>query len=703
MKWFKSSIFWRIYLINVAIILSLLALMFIVSRVILPDISRDQFHEITDETVLRLKDQISFVVEDIQGLSTYIQSNDAFKSDEPAVLNEQLREIATISPYIDSGTIVDSKGYIRSFYPNDLREMKDYNLSSRGYVKEATAKKKPHLSDVISADTGRYILVLSVPILQGDGEVQKVVNLTLRIEQNSNFQSIFQSFDIGSDGYTFIVDRQGRVISHPVRSRIGEDVTESEVVQKLMNKESGYLRTKNIENIPMLASYEYIPVLDWGVVAQVPVAAVYEPYETFQKSLWTISLITFILLSILTALYAKQILRPLRTLYIAVDQVAKGDLYRTIDQVDNTEIGVVSSRFNEMVHYVRESKIGLQLKEEQLNEQKEFLRKVMDVNPSYIYAIDPERRFTLVNESFARLLGVSVEELLGKSMDEVLFSVEKDHCCEQEGRCEHETKFQDKDGLIRWLETTEVPFYSVQYGENQTLFVSTDVTDRKEAEELLRRSEKLAVVGELAAGVAHEIRNPLTSIKGFIHLLKEESGERQHYFDIMESELERINAIVDEFLVLGKPQAMDFHQKDVSILLKDVMTLFNTQAILNNVSLLSTIEEDLPLIRCDENQLKQVFINILKNAIEAMPNGGDIHVCAKKQKSGVIVQFVDQGLGISPERLARLGEPFYSTKEKGTGLGLMVSFKIIESHNGKVNIESELNKGTTVELFFPKV
>ncbi|MGG3738064.1 cache domain-containing protein [Aeribacillus pallidus] len=707
MKLFKSQIFWKIYIITLAIICTLLGLMFIVSRMILPEISKEQYRQITDKTVLRMKDQMTLIAKDLQSLENYVQTNEHFKSNDFDQLFKGLETIITVSPYIDSGTVLDTNGYVRAFYPNDLKHLQNYNLSKREYFQEALKTKKVYFSDVVSADTGRFLLVVSVPVLDDRNEVERVVNLSLRIEDNEIFQSIFQSFKIGDNGYTFIVDRNGKIISHPSKERIGEDVSQNLVVKKVLEKKSGYQEVLNSKGTWFFASFEHIPILDWGIVAQIPVDEIYQPYLTFQKSLWTISLVTFIVLSILTALYARQIIHPIRRLYLAVDQVAKGDYNQRIEKIDNTEIGQLSNRFNEMIHYIRRSKANLHLKEEQLKEQKEYLRKIIDMNPSYIYAIDKEGKFTLVNESFAKLLGTETQDLLGKKIDDFQFHIDSNLVRVWEEietikeRFVLEEEFKDQEGKIRWIETVRLPIFSPNREIDQILFVSTDITERKQAEELLRKSEKLAVVGELAAGVAHEIRNPLTSIKGFMHLLKEECETHKHYFEIMESELERINFIVNEFLMLGKPQVMNFRQKDVSDLLKDVMTLLESQAILNNVKMISEFEPNLPLLYCDENQLKQVFINIIKNAIEAMPNGGKVKIQAKKKENNLVIRFIDQGCGIPKDRIAKLGEPFYSTKEKGTGLGLMVSFKIIEAHKGRIKIESEVGQGTTVDLSFP--
>jgi signal transduction histidine kinase len=213
----------------------------------------------------------------------------------------------------------------------------------------------------------------------------------------------------------------------------------------------------------------------------------------------------------------------------------------------------------------------------------------------------------------------------------------------------------------------------------------------------------LALLGQMAAGIAHEIRNPLTSIKGFVQLFKTEQ-HRVEYYDIVLSELDRINDIVGEFLVLAKPTAAVFAEKDVKELIKDVVTLINTQSILNNVQIFVEFECDLPRISCEENQLKQVFLNLLKNAIEAMPSGGNIDVKVKVKEEGKIsIQIIDQGIGIPKERIPTLGEPFYTTKEKGTGLGLMTCYKIIENHHGELTIDSELNKGTTIEIILPTI
>jgi signal transduction histidine kinase len=170
----------------------------------------------------------------------------------------------------------------------------------------------------------------------------------------------------------------------------------------------------------------------------------------------------------------------------------------------------------------------------------------------------------------------------------------------------------------------------------------------------------------------------------------------------MLSELDRINFIVSEFLILAKPQAINFQKRDLVYILQDIMSLLASQANLNNIQFHFDSAPHIPLINCEENQLKQVFINIIKNGMESMPDGGEITIqIGNLGSDDVMVRVVDQGCGISEDQLARLGEPFYTNKETGTGLGLMVSQQIIANHKGSMHFDSEIDKGTTVEIILP--
>ncbi|WP_020059925.1 PAS domain S-box protein [Bacillus sp. 123MFChir2] len=240
-------------------------------------------------------------------------------------------------------------------------------------------------------------------------------------------------------------------------------------------------------------------------------------------------------------------------------------------------------------------------------------------------------------------------------------------------------------------------------GKEVFLSISRDITERIKTEELLRKSEKLAVVGQLSAAIAHEIKNPLTAMKGFMQLLKTMENEKNHhYINIVSSEINRIESITNEFMAIAKPQAVKIQPNDISVLINQVVMLLEPQALMNNVQIQTEVMSNIPIIDCEGNQLKQVFINILKNAIESMSTGGEIVIQIDQTANNQInIRFMDQGCGIPQERIPYLGEPFYSLKEGGIGLGLMICYKIIEMHQGKILIESEVNKGTTIEVILP--
>lgn len=230
--------------------------------------------------------------------------------------------------------------------------------------------------------------------------------------------------------------------------------------------------------------------------------------------------------------------------------------------------------------------------------------------------------------------------------------------------------------------------------------IGRDVSENKKAEELLRKSEKLSLVGELAAGIAHEIRNPLTALKGFMQLLK---AQNANYIDIMLVEIERINNIVNEFMSMAKPHSIKFVNINLKTLIEDVAAFMRPQALLHKVEIKVDFAIDIEEFVCEPNQLKQLLMNILKNAIEAMPDGGEVSLFAATAEDGHLrIQVTDQGQGMPEDALARLGEPFYSLKENGTGLGLAICHRIVEAHKGSLTFKSTLQRGTTVEICFPR-
>ncbi|ENQ3078766.1 sensor histidine kinase [Bacillus cereus] len=216
-----------------------------------------------------------------------------------------------------------------------------------------------------------------------------------------------------------------------------------------------------------------------------------------------------------------------------------------------------------------------------------------------------------------------------------------------------------------------------------------------------QQAEKLAVIGKMAATIAHEIRNPLTSLKGFTQLQREKHPEDAAYYNIMVQEIERMNAIVSELMVLGKPKQRQYALHNIKDILSYVISIVEQPAFQYGITISAVFAKNLSSIQCDEKQMKQVFLNIIKNAIESMPEGGNIIVEANVVHEQIVVSVTDEGCGISKEKIDKIGAAFYTTKENGTGLGLMVTYKILEEHHGEMEFESTPGVGTKVNIKLP--
>lgn len=310
-----------------------------------------------------------------------------------------------------------------------------------------------------------------------------------------------------------------------------------------------------------------------------------------------------------------------------------------------------------------------------------------------------------VNERACELLELSRHELVGKNAETFFMKNGRDVIRKKWGDVMHgkkisgEFRYRTPDGFLKEIE------YSCEKDMVDYLHVTVlkDVTDQKLTEQKLLKAETLNVVGELAAGVAHEIRNPLTSLKGFVQLIQNQTDNFNQYLSIILSEVDRIEHIIKEFLVLSKSNSQNFELSCIKDIIKDTVDLLNTQAIMKNIEILTEFEDEIPLLFCDPMQLKQVFINFIKNAIEASSVGNKVDVKIKvcPFKEYVQVEICDYGCGMEESILKKIGKPFFTTKDEGTGLGLMVSNNIIKHHNGKLDVQSKKGKGTKFIISLP--
>ena len=326
--------------------------------------------------------------------------------------------------------------------------------------------------------------------------------------------------------------------------------------------------------------------------------------------------------------------------------------------------------------------------------------------------IDPNDKVTMCNRGIEKAWKVKREEILNKSVKDdqipyvggVAANITESFRKGIETSQHQEIKVED--GFI-------YNTYSAVFDHNGkywgTVLTSHDITERKELEHQLLHSERLATIGEMSAKVAHEIRNPLSSISLNTELLYDEisndNGERksdaENLIQSILNEVDTLTAISDEYLQFARFPKLETRPASINEVLIELTKFFNKEIVQRCISLKENYASDLPQILLDTKQIKQAFLNILKNSFESMPEGGELSITTRLKDENVEVIINDTGSGINRSDIRRVFDPFYSTKVKGTGLGLALTMKTVEGHGGDINCESTIAKGTTMIISFP--
>lgn len=337
------------------------------------------------------------------------------------------------------------------------------------------------------------------------------------------------------------------------------------------------------------------------------------------------------------------------------------------------------------------------------NAQLQLLNRIL-LETNYLGVIITDELGTIVNINenclaMQHLDGDYHQSVIGASVFEIRnVGSYFQHVIMHQEACAGLEVIQESNGLFEHYMLDVLPVYDSNGSLARVIGSFRNITEMKQTEEVLRNTEKLVVAGQLAMSIAHEIRNPLTTVKGMLQLANKDS-QLLHY-DLIMSEVERMNLIVSEFLILGKPQAAQYRTEQCSAIFHEVLNIFAIQVEMNNISLEVQIHSDAE-IQCDRNQIKQVFLNILRNSMEALPFGGNITVTLDVEDGFQMVTFTDNGEGMNREVLERLGEPFHTTRGDGNGLGIMIVKKIVTAHSGRVAIVSEEGVGTSVTIYLP--
>jgi PAS domain S-box-containing protein len=537
--------------------------------------------------------------------------------------------------------------------------------------------------------------------------------------------------------YAIILDADARVAAHSQHPELVGTVLTGPVDQ-IAARSDRFLVQETVLPDSGEPIYDFVvPVVvddqRWGTVrVGVSKHRMEEEIRQTRLDLGALTLITLVLGGLVAAVVARRIARPVRALAEGAAAISQGDLNQQILPSRSDEIGQLALAFNHMADQLFRQRTAietahsdLQRHFQELADLKTYTDSILESITSGIITLDLEGRVVTMNAAAELLTGLFAPEAVGRYCTEVfshspeVVEVLMEALGSRTGVTSASLRLIRRPSTSLPIELSATPLRGAEGKDLGLVAIFKDVTVVHELEAELRRSDRLAALGTLAAGLAHEIKNPLSSLQTFTRLVSRKFNDqrfRETFERVVPRELDRINAIVERLLELARPHRLSLKPVQVPALLERALDLYTNQIDAKQITVQREYAPDLPAIQGDAEHLYQAFLNLVANALEAMSSGGRLTLRANWSEAkdwsplarraparGVKIEIEDSGIGISLPAADRIFNPFFTTKETGTGLGLALTHKIIEDHGGNITFRSSPGVGTTFHLLLPVI
>jgi len=533
--------------------------------------------------------------------------------------------------------------------------------------------------------------------------------------------------------YAIIVDAEGKVAAHSRRPElVGRRLTAP--LDQRAAETDALLVQETVRQSRHEGVYDFaVPILvgaqRWGT-ARVGLSKRRMEAQILQTRLELAGLtaITLLVGGLAAALVARRIARPVRELADLAEAIARGELDQRIAPTGLGEIGQLALAFNHMPTQLLQQRNDLEATHgevrsrfQELADLKSYTDSILSSITSGIVTLDLDGRVATVNPAAEILTGLFAEEITGRYCAEVfahtpeVAEILMETLSSRSGTANVSLTLRRLNGTTVPVEMGTAPLRRREGKDLGVVGVFRDVSQVRELEGQLRRSDRLAALGTLAAGLAHEIKNPLASLRTFTRIIPrkfEDPRFRETFMRVVPHELERINGIVEQLLELARPSRLQPAPTAIPVLLDRVLELYANELDTKQIVVAREYARDVPSVGADQDRLYEAFVNLVSNALEAMAPGGRLtvrtgwHRGAEAEAGGVgrrrvRVEIEDSGSGIPPSEADKVFDPFFTTKAAGTGLGLALTHKIIEDHGGSIGFRSAPGVGTTFTVVLP--